>query len=176
MKSTKTWMVAIGLVAQVALMSSCKKSGKESDNTPRTPIPDEFVGTYYAGDVSSTNVYNPGNGSWNNSVGNGESFTFNSNGTFEFGYNFYNYFSGCSNVAMAYRSGTVVVEGDKFTLYDTKSKLMERHSCNPGTNYDRDNTKYTEVLYVQPAVDQFGNYGLNIKTPDSDFTFHLKKS
>jgi hypothetical protein len=132
-----------------------------------------YIGTWYYGDVSSTEYYQ--NGSWSNAVGSNQSYTFHEDGTFEFGYRNYATVFSCTNVGMAYRKGRYTVEGNTLTLYDQYSKIMEQHSCNPSSNYDRNAPKATEVLIAEAGTDQYGYAGLYLRHPDTRYSFFKRK-
>src|SRR6478735_5678999 len=156
---TKQQGLFIALIL-LTLTASCQKGRDAVSNTPRaTDVPDEIVGTWYYGDVSSTEIFS--NGSWSNEVGSGQYYTFHKDGTFEFGYRNYAMVGTCSNEGMAYRKGTFAVNGNQITLYDTYAKMMEQHSCEPSSNYDKDMEKKSgEAIVAQTGQDNYGNAGL----------------
>ena len=159
----------------LTLTASCQKGKDAVSNTPRaTDVPDEIAGTWYYGDVSSTEILS--NGSWSNAVGSGQSYTFRKDGTFEFGYRNYAMAGTCSNEGMAYRKGTFTVNGNQITLYDNYAKIMEQHSCAPSQNYDRNMDKKSgEIIVAQTGQDDYGNAGLYLSYPNGNPGFFQKK-
>jgi len=168
----QAFFVAIILLT---LTASCQKGKDAVSNTPRaTDVPDEIVGTWYYGDVSSTEIVS--NGTWSNVVGSGQSYTFRKDGTFEFGYRNYAMVGTCSNEGMAYRKGTFTVNGNQITLYDNYAKIMEQHSCDPTQNYDRNMDKKSgEVIVAQAGQDDYGNAGLYLSYLNGNPSFFQKK-
>ena len=164
----------LSVIILTFLIGSCKKDGGQgSANTPRTTnVPDEFVGIWYYGDVSSFEIFS--NGHYDNSVGSGQYYSFNKNGTFEFAYRNYVMEGRCANIGGAYRKGTFTVEGNKLTLYDNYAKLLEEHSCNPSSNYDKDTEKKNEVIFAQPGEDNYGSHGIYLNNPGQGASFFRK--
>jgi len=169
-------LVALGVFA--LMLGGCSNSG---DNpaapgdgmgaTPQTPVPEELVGTWYAGTVSLTNFHNPSTGEWSNAVGSGQFYRFYRDGTFEFGWQMHTSLYGCTNIGMVYRRGTVAVQESVLVLYDRYARVMGQDGCNSTRNYNRAGTITTETLIAQPGSDEWGNPGVYLRGPDTGYSW-----
>jgi len=172
-------MFSLGVAA--FLFAGCPKSDgnpftpeEGAGSTPQTPVPAAFVGTWYNGSISLTNFYNPTTGEWSNAVGSGSFYRFNQNGTFEFGWQMHVSLYGCTNIGMVYRRGTVAVQDSVLVLYDQYARVMAQDNCSASRNYDRPGTISTETLVIQPGQDEWGNTGLYIRAPNTDYSWFLQ--
>lgn len=171
-------LIVLGMVAMMA--AGCSKDdanpvtpGGGSGATPRTPVPEQFVGTWYNGSVSSSNFFNPSTGHWSNAVGSGSFYRFYADGQFEFGWQMYVSNYGCTNIGMVYRRGTVAVQDSVLVLYDQYTRVMGQDECNSSKNYERPGEITTETLIAQPGWDDWGTPGLYLRRPDTGYSLFL---
>jgi hypothetical protein len=135
----------------LAILTAC--SGSTGPDTPRTPFPAQLVGTWYSGDVSSTNYIV--DNSWDNAYGNGLAFKFRSDGTFESDYEQYtNAEDGCAMEAFEYQAGTATIADSIITLYVSSGDASTTNTC--GSNTDNPVPKKTLYLVYQFAPDNTG--------------------
>ncbi len=167
------------LLLSTVLLGACKKddslAGSDgTGNSPRTPVPQELTGTWFAGTIGLINFYNPATGQWSNGRGLGEFYKFNADGTFEYGWqaNFNNY--GCTTTGMRYLKGTVVVEGSKLTLYDTYGRARGEYSCAPSSNFDRPEQLRVYSIFTQTGTDELGRPVLQLRTGDNGFVSYRR--
>jgi hypothetical protein len=104
---------------------------------PATPLPQELLGEFYTGAASPVDYYNPSTGSWAQPSGNFSSYTFNADGTFEFGGLLQSTLYSCTSSFFSLRRGTVQLNGTQMTLNFLGGRVKYTSSCDPGKNYDR---------------------------------------
>ena len=95
-------------------------------------IPGELVGTWYSGDVSPTQFYNPNTGQWGGSgYSKGLSYTFTADGSYQFALQLSSQLYGCGTQTLFYATGTITVSasGPSYTLRPKTTKRVERNSC-----------------------------------------------
>ncbi|HZN98854.1 MAG TPA: hypothetical protein VFB61_14060 [Gemmatimonadales bacterium] len=138
-------------------------------------MPSEVLGTWYAGNVSSVNFFEPNTGHWDNAGGTGLFYTLMEDGTFEFGWQLYSQLYDCWTRAMVYRKGTVEAEPETATLvlHTTYARMHSEDNCNESGNYDKDIPLEEETIIYQPGEDDYGNPVLYLQSPDGEPTaFH----
>ncbi len=173
-------MAALSTVVALAL-NGCKSNptgvdnddkNNGNDDTPRTAVPAELVGAWHHGSVSSINFYNPTTGSWANGYGEGLFYKFNSDGTFEYGWQVYANSYGCSSRALVYKKGTVTVDPATSTIqvYVTMARVHGEDSCAPSSNCDRPVPLINETLIWEFGKDEYGNTVLWLRFPDTGFS------
>jgi hypothetical protein len=113
-------------------------TGGATPTTPRTAVPAELAGGWSDGTSSLVDYYNPASGEWNTGASTGESYTFNPDGTFQWGFLAQSSLYGCSIKAFVFRAGTMTVEDSTITLYPTLARSKSEYSCTPSSNTDRE--------------------------------------
>ena len=147
--------------------------GGPTDQPGAGMVPDELVGSWYNGQVSNTNFYQPETGHWDNAGGTGMFYTLNADGTFEYGWRLYSQLYGCAMTVFVYRKGTVESDPENATvvLHTTYAKMHSEDSgvdhCPAGGNYDKDIEKEDEVLIYEFGQDDYGNEVLYLRNPDT---------
>lgn len=154
--------LAIGLAF---LASACgSDSGGPGDEleTPRTDVPAELAGTWYHGEVSPSDFYDPHSGQWDNAYGEGMYYSFTPYGRFEWGYRLDTSSYGCSDAAMFWRTGTVAVDplSSSFTLYPHRAILHSQSDCHSEWNYTKQIPRDPETISWQFGDDGYGTPAL----------------
>jgi hypothetical protein len=187
MTSITRWLArGTGLMATLALLTAAcggesggditspgdPGSGAEEPGTPGgTPgaqVPADVVGTWYAGNVSSSNFYTPSTGHWDNAGGTGQFYTLKGDGTFEYGWRIYSTLYGCSMSAMVFRQGTIEVQASStLVLHTTYAVMHSEDTCNASGNYDKTIPLETETLIWELGQDEMGNAALYLRGPDT---------
>jgi hypothetical protein len=142
---------------------------------PSTRVPDELVGTWYSGDVSPTQFYNPNTGQWGGSgYGKGLFYTFKQDGRYEFGFQLTSQLYGCGTLTFFYVTGTMTVNAAarSYTLHPTSAKRLERNTC-AGTQTEARYTETGESNYYQVRVGSDGTQELLTRsTEGSDVAWY----
>jgi hypothetical protein len=146
-------------------LAACGGDGagpNDDGSTPSTVVPAELVGTWYHGEVSPSNYYDPSSGHWDNSYGEGLFYTLTPDGHFEWGYRIYTSTYGCNDVAMFWKKGTVTVDPatQSFTVYPTEAILHSTDDCRPEWNYTKQISKAPETVYWGFDDDGYGTTAL----------------
>jgi hypothetical protein len=122
--------------------------------TPSTRVPDELVGTWYSGDVSPTQFYNPSTGQWGGSgYSKGLFYTFTADGRYEYGLQLTSQLYGCGTLTQFYVTGTIAVNTSarSYTLHPAAAKRLERNTC-AGTQTESRYAETGESNYYQVRV------------------------
>jgi hypothetical protein len=140
------------------------------DNPGGGDIPAALLDSWYAGDVSSTNFYQPSTGHWDNAGGTGLLYTFKADGTFEYGWRLYSRLYDCETSAMVYRTGTVTSDPASGTLvlHTLTAKMHSEDNCNASGNYDKNIPLEEETLIYELGTDEYGNEVLWMRGPDTE--------
>ncbi len=159
-----------GLIGVVVGLVACATTEPGGSVGGGGTVPAELVGSWYYGSVSPTNYYDPGSGQWSNAYGEGMFYTFEANGTFEFGYRVVAGAYGCTNTVMWYKSG--VVSTDPVTVTVTVlprvALLNSQDNCRPEWNYERPIDKRPEQLSWRFGQDEWGTEALFLRWPTGE--------
>ncbi len=120
----RTAAVVSGLIVIFAVyLGGCKSNPAATDdgseggnNTPRTSVPAQLVGAWYAGSVSSVDYYNPLTGAHGAPSGTGVYYKFTADGYYEKGVMLQSTLYNCTKTFYVYNQGTMTVAGDKIVL------------------------------------------------------------
>ncbi|NUO80590.1 hypothetical protein HUU05_10970 [candidate division KSB1 bacterium] len=164
----------------VLILGGCKSNpaSAEDDNdngndTPRTSVPAQLVGTWYTGTVSSVNFYNPNTGAWGAPSGTGLFYKFTAEGYYEKGMLMQTTLYNCTSTVHAYNRGTVTVAGDRIVLYPTYGRIKSVDNCVEEFNYEKADELKTETIIWQVGRDEYDVETMWARYPDSDFSaFH----
>jgi hypothetical protein len=139
---------------------------------PAAVVPPELIGSWYNGTVSSIDFYTPSTGGWDNAGGTGTSYTFNADGTYEFGWLLQSTLYGCSTHAMVWKAGfmTVDVAQHRIDLVPSQAKIHSVDDCSESGNYDRDIDRGPETVYWDWSQDEYGNAYLALRYPDGAYS------
>lgn len=137
---------------------------------PGTPVPAELLGTWYTGNVSSVNFFQPSTGHWDNAGGTGLFYSIKADGTYEFGWRLYSQLYSCSMTVLVYKSGTVEVDpaGGSLVLHPTYGRMHSEDNCNSDGNYDKDAPLDEETVLYELGQDDYGNLVLLLRYPDGE--------
>jgi len=177
--TSATKLTASVTIALVLIVGCSKKDNGPTDangnpvgNTPRTPIPAQYAGTWISGSVSPTNFYDgTTGGSWQNAYGSGMFYSLNLDGTFEFGWQAYANVYGCATRGMVFRRGTATVSDSVITLYDNYAHSSGTDNCAPSGNYSRSIELQRETIILQRGTDEYGNQGMYIRGPETSYSW-----
>ena len=181
--SLRRCMVASMLpIIFVLYLGGCKSNPTSADNnntndngTPRTAVPAQIVGAWYAGTVSSVDFYNPNTGSWGAPSGTGVYFKFTSDGYYEKGVLLQSTLYSCTSTFYAYNKGTMTVEGDKIVLYPTYGKIKSLDNCVANNNYEKPDQLQSETILWQLGRDEYNVETLWARYPNGDpSAFHRR--
>jgi hypothetical protein len=173
-RSTAVLCLALSTVAACADATG-PDGASGGDKTPKTTVPSELVGTWLNGSVSPTNFYNPSTGSWSNGYGTGLFYRFNTDGTFEYGWQTYSTLYSCSERATVYRKGTVTVDAASHTiqLYTTSSVVHGESTCSSTPSYTKPGPTDQETLIWDWDKDEYGHTYLMLRWPTTTYSaFH----
>jgi hypothetical protein len=133
-------------------------------------VPDEVVGTWYTGTVSSINFFTPSTGHWDNAGGTGMFYTLKPDGTFEYGWRLYSQLYGCAMTVLVYRKGTITSEPAQgaLVLHTTYARMHSEDNCNESGNYDKPIEKEDETLFYELGQDDYGYEVLWMRGPDTE--------
>jgi hypothetical protein len=139
-------------------------------NSPRTDVPAALAGTWYNGNVSPTNFYNPSTGSWGSpGYSDGMFFTFTRDGRFEKGVQLASSLYGCSTNTMFYIRGTVTVDeaAETISLHPTYARAVEERACPEHTSQERPLDLAEEAMTYRYGfgTDDYGAYKLWLLRP-----------
>jgi hypothetical protein len=153
------------LAAFSFLAAACGSDGTgpgDGATTPRTDVPAELVGTWYHGEVSPSNFYDPASSHWDNAYGEGMFYSLTADGHYESGCRIYTSSYGCNDAALFWRRGTVAVDPatGSFTLYPRKAIPHSISDCHPEWNYTKPISKDPETIYWQFGDDGYGSTAL----------------
>ena len=179
MRSTqlRTLLFTVLAVSSIAIVGCSKKEGDPTSsedgngfgNTPRTPVPQELVGTWFSGTIGLTNFYNPSNGQWTSGRGFGMFYKLNSDGTYEYGWQGQVTYYGCTTAGLVFKKGTVVVSDSMLTLHSTYGRARGEYTCTPSSNFDRPEPPSTSSIIVQRGQDEQGNPILFIRPSNGEY-------
>jgi hypothetical protein len=158
----RTLTAALCVIAVVACGGGDGAAGPAGGGGPRTRVPDELVGTWFSGDVSPTEFYNPHTGHWGgNGYGQGVFYRFSADGSYEYGYQNWSELYGCGTQTMFYVKGTMEVDETVrvFVLHPTSAKRFERNTC-AGTETEVNYRDEGESDYYQVRVADDGTIEL----------------
>lgn len=159
------------LAGLVAGLVACTSTEPGSDGgVPNGTVPAELVGSWYYGNVSPTNYYNPGSGGWSNAYGTGMFYTFKADGSFEFGYQVYAGSYGCVNTVMWYKAGAVNADPATHTVTVSPrvALLNSQDNCQPEFNYEKEIDKSVEHLTWRFGQDEWGYDALFLGFPTGE--------
>jgi hypothetical protein len=148
-----------------ATSGGASSGGGPSGTTPRTPIPDPFVGSWSSGNVSVTTFFNPSTGSFASPSGPGVSFDFTSEGAYRKAVLLRSSQYQCEMTFYAYIEGTVAVNGATFALYPTTGKDKSEDTCVEANNYEKVDPLTQETSQVEHGVDEYGAETLWVSAP-----------
>lgn len=178
MKKVLILMSIVGLMGA----TNCKKDAAGNVESPRTEVPDEFVGAWENGSIDFARWENYTQGYWagRNAVPTREAMVFNKNGDakfyrYEFAFTVYEELIDCT--------GTVTFNGDgTFTFYPTSGRKRYYRTIHPEDNTDRALTS-EELKQAKLAGKRGYVYDgtsnppkIQIKVPSSAAYFWYKKS
>jgi hypothetical protein len=162
---------AAGLLAGLMACSATEPgSGGGGGGGTGGTVPAELVGSWYYGSVSPTNYYSPGSGQWSAGYGEGMFYTFNADGTFEFGYEIQAGSYGCTNTVMWYKSGGVDSDpaAQSVTVRPSVALLNSRDNCHPEWNYEKPIDPSPEQLSWRFGKDAYGYDALLLGFPTGE--------
>lgn len=119
-------------------------------------VPNELIGKWQAGSVSSTNYVNSTTGASSNGGGTQVMYTFFPDGRFEFAslYSLTSY--SCTTNTMLYKTGHVEINGSSFTLVDENGKFTSEDNCNRQYNYEKPAKLDRETFNWSVQRDEYG--------------------
>jgi hypothetical protein len=100
-------------------------------------IPEELVGTWYAGSGYTSAPYDGRTGQWGAPNGSGLIYVFNENGTYTKVFQSYHANGGCTNGLTAFTNGTMRVSSEQIELYADSGHIKVSDSCAPSLNTDK---------------------------------------
>jgi len=134
--------------------------GNGTPQAPRTNIPEQLVGSWTTGNISSVNFFNPNTGSWSSPSGVGMFYKLTQDGYYEKGVLLQSSLYGCTSTFFAYNRGTVTVEGNKIAFYPSYGRIKSEDNCVEGNNYEKSDELSPETLIWELGTDDFGNEAL----------------
>jgi hypothetical protein len=146
-----------------------------NNSTPRSDLPQELVKEWYTGDISSTNFFNPSTGHFSGPSGVGIYFKFTQDGYYEKGVLLQSSLYGCTSTFYAFNKGTVVMDGNKMTLYCNYGKIKSEDNCVSENNYEKADNVTTEVIYWELGYDEFNQQTLWLRYENGNpSAFHIR--
>lgn len=167
---------------------SCKVD-EDNEVVSKSEVPDLLVGTWLDQDSyffqqafdpllynATSNVWYRGYDSpWDIDPDPGRGLQLNKNGRFIWTLVHDTGVGGCRTTAASYLKGTVEVDEEKITFYPSIRRAKLKSVCNPGLNYDRDESKekFTIVCEIEQQKDSWGNEITVLKLINPDGTYSL---
>ena len=139
--------------------------------TPVAP-PDEVIGTWYNGSVSSVGYVDPNSGSYSDGGSEGIGYTFMPDGTWQFGYLLTSTLYACEMRVMVFNQG-IITSVDPSTnlmeLHTDRSQMHSEDTCSAEENYDKELVPGDETIIWQRTTDEYGDV-LMLRHPDTGFS------
>ena len=131
--------------------------------------PAEIVGHWYSGTVSDINFTDP-SGGWQNAGGEGEQYTFDADGTWQYGWLLQSSSGFCSTNVLVLRSGILASDEPDhiLLLHAQQATITSRDSCAVDENYERDIDLTDDGLMWQRSSDEYGEV-LRLRGPKTDY-------
>lgn len=153
------------------LLLGCSKDGSNpvsgpAESTPRSEVPVQLAKEWYYGNISSTNFFNPGTGQFSAPSGTGMYFKFTTEGYYEKGVLLQSSLYGCTSTFYAFNKGTMVVEGNKITLYPTYGKIKSEDNCSTENNYEKPDDIQKEIMLWEIGLDEYNQETLWLRYED----------
>lgn len=127
-------------------------------------MPGELVGSWFTGDISNIQFYDPVTGSWADPNGEGFYFIFNPDGTYEEGAVINSTSYNCSFRLLGRAVGTFAATADTLTLYQQERRTQAAGNCSgAGENVEGPTTT---VYGWSLGADEYGNEGLSLWLSD----------
>lgn len=168
--------VLAGLLSIMLAVGGCRKNPTSADDntghgnhdTPRTAVPAELVGSWYTGTISTVNYYNPTTGQWSPPSGTGITYSLTADGYYEKSGLLQSSLYGCTTTLFVYNKGTVVVDGNKISLYPTYGRVKSQDNCVPRFNYDKPAELTEEHIFWELGTDAYGLEALWLRYAEGD--------
>jgi hypothetical protein len=159
--------LAIILILFINFLVGCSSvagPGEIPGNTPRSSVPAELVGSWYEGNPSTINYYDPYTGEWAPPNGSGFTYTFGADGTYTYSGLIQVSSYGCSTTLFGYYTGTVTFEGEVLTVYQNGGQTKYETNC--GTNSEEAAAPETTAYSWTLGPDEYGEQTLTLTWPD----------
>lgn len=135
-------------------------------NTPRSAVPAELVGSWYEGNPSTINYYDPYTGAWAQPNGSGFTYTFSTDGSYEYSGLVQVSTYGCTSTLFGYYTGTVTFGGDVLTVYQNGGQTKYETNC--GTNSEKAAGAETMAYSWTLQPDEYDEETLTLTWPDGE--------
>ncbi len=146
-----------------------------NNSTPRSDIPEPIAKEWYAGDLQvqtflilqpEVSLHRQGREYFSSSLG---------TDIMRKEYCCSHLLYGCTSTFYAFNKGTVVIEGNKMTLYPTYGKIKSEDNCVSENNYEKPDNVTTEVIYWELGYDEFNQETLWLRYETGDpSAFHIR--
>lgn len=156
-------------VLVVGFLSGCGSvagPGGVPADTPRSAVPAEMVGSWYEGNPSTINYYDPVTGAWAPPNGSGFTYTFHADGTYEYSGLLQVTTYGCTSTLFGYYTGTVTIQGAVLTTYQNGGTTKYETNC--GTNSETAAEPEVTAYGWQLGPDEYGEETLTLTWPDGE--------
>jgi hypothetical protein len=137
-----------------------------------TTLPEDIIGSWYAGNVSSIGYVDPNTGSYSEGGSEGLRYVFSEDGTWSFGYLITSQLYACLMRVMVYREGIVDYSDPVAHLLHLDARTAQIHSedsCAADGDDDRDLPPDDEVLLWHRTADEYGDV-LFLRSPTSGYS------
>lgn len=151
-----------GLELHIQLASASAAPQAAQPTFAAGPVPNELLGNWGRGTVSTVDFYNRATGNWAPPSGSGSSYTFNPDGSFELGIMAQTSSYVCTMTLFSYKSGSYSVEGDLIVLSPSVNKFKSQDTCNEKWNYEREDSLAIEYRWFEIGIDGSGDAYLDV--------------
>jgi hypothetical protein len=134
--------------------------------------PAEVIGSWYNGTSSSIGYVDPNSGSYSDGGGEGIGYTFQPDGTWQFGYLLTSALYSCQMKVLVFNEGEITSsdpETHLMELHADRSQMHSEDTCVAANNYDKELAPADEVLVWQRTTDEYGDV-LMLRHPDTGFS------
>ncbi len=118
------------------------------------------IGNWYSGTSSSIGYVDPGSGSYSDGGSEGNGYTFQPDGTWQFGYLLTSALYSCQMKVLVFNQGEIT-SSDTDThlteLHADRSQVHSEDTCSAAENYDKELVPADETLIWQRMTDEYGD-------------------